>query len=153
MGHLNITDIEDGVSIALDTVVLVYFLERHIRHFSIIKKLFHRIEKGQVRGLMSSLVYTELLIPAYRAGRSDLAMQTFNYLSRFPNLTTTSVSPPISREAARLRATYGLRTPDAIHGATALHQKADLILTNDRHFSRIHTEMPIAFLDESSSFK
>jgi predicted nucleic acid-binding protein len=149
MGHVNISDIEDGVSIALDTVVFVYFLERHISHFSIINKLFHRIEQGQIKGLMSSLVYTELLIPAYRAGRSDLAMQTFNYLSRFPNLTTISVLPPISREAARLRAIYGLRTPDALHAATALHQKANLILTNDKHFKRIHTEMPVAFLDES----
>jgi predicted nucleic acid-binding protein len=151
MGQVNIRDIEDGVNIALDTVVFVYFLERHIHHFPIIKKLFHRIEKGQIKGLMSSLVYTELLIPAYRAGRSDLAMQTFNYLSRFPNLATVSVLPPISREAARLRATYNLRTPDALHAATALHQKADLILTNDKHFKRILAEMPVAFLDESSS--
>jgi predicted nucleic acid-binding protein len=150
MEHVNISDIKDGASIALDTVVFVYFLERHIRHFSGIKQLFHRIEKGQINGFMSSLVYTELLIPAYRAGRSDLAMQTFNYLNHFPNLDTISVSPPISREAARMRATYGLRTPDAIHAATALHQKADLILTNDKHFNRIHTEIPIAFLDESS---
>ena len=150
MGHVNVSDIEDGVNIALDTVVFVYFLERHIYHFPIIKNLFHRIEQGHINGLMSSLVYTELLVPAYRAGRSDLAMRTFNYLGRFPNLTTISVSPPISREAARLRATYGLRTPDAIHAATALHQKADVILTNDKHFNRIHAEIPIAFLDESS---
>jgi predicted nucleic acid-binding protein len=149
---VNIKDIEDGVKIAIDTVVFVYFLERHINHFSVIKKLFHRIEQGQIKGFMSSLVYTELLVPAYRAGKSDLAMQTFNYLNRFPNLTTISVLPPISREAARLRATYGLRTPDALHAATALYQKADLILTNDKHFKRIHTEMPIAFLDEPSSF-
>ena len=152
MGHVNVSDIEDGVNIALDTVVFVYFLERHTHHFSIIKNLFHRIEQGQINALMSSLVYTELLVPAYRAGRSDLATRTFNYLSRFPNLTTIAVSPPISREAARLRASYGLRTPDALHAATALYQKADVILTNDKHFNRIHTEMPIVFLDDSSSF-
>ena len=152
MGHLNISNIEDDANIALDTVIFVYFLERHINHFSIIKKLFHRIEQGEIKGLISSLVFTELLVPAYRAGKSDLAMQTFNYLIRFPNLTTISVLPPISREAARLRAAYGLRTPDALHAATAIHQKADLILTNDKHFKRIHTEIPIVFLDDLSSF-
>jgi len=39
--------------------------------------------------------------------------------------------------------------PDALHAATALHQNADLVLTNAEHFKRIHGEMPIVFLDQS----
>ena len=43
-------------------------------------------------------------------------------------------------EAARLRARYGLRTPDAIHGATALLGQADGILTNDKNFNHLANE-------------
>jgi predicted nucleic acid-binding protein len=46
----------------------------------------------------------------------------------------------ISAEAARLRAQYGLRTPDAIHGATALAGGADGILTNDTGLTCLRAE-------------
>jgi predicted nucleic acid-binding protein len=35
-------------------------------------------------------------------------------------------------EAASLRADHGLRTPDAIHGATAIITRSSGILTNDK---------------------
>jgi predicted nucleic acid-binding protein len=43
-------------------------------------------------------------------------------------------------EASRLRALYGLRTPDAIHAATALRSSADGILSNDKRLSRLTAE-------------
>ncbi|MCP4659359.1 MAG: type II toxin-antitoxin system VapC family toxin [bacterium] len=36
-----------------------------------------------------------------------------------------------------MRATTGLKTPDALHGATALGAGTDLFITNDPHFLRI----------------
>jgi predicted nucleic acid-binding protein len=45
---------------------------------------------------------------------------------------------PINREiilnATELRARTNLKTPDAIHAATAIHKNCDLFLTNDRGF-------------------
>ena len=52
-------------------------------------------------------------------------------------------------DAARLRATYNLRTPDAIHVATALVGKADGIVTNDRRWRRLSREgLKIWMIDE-----
>ncbi len=146
-----ISQIEPGSTVALDTVVLVYFLERYEQHFKPLKTLFHKIEQGVFGAVMSSLVFAELLVPAYRLGRPDLAMKTFKYLDRFPNLSVVPVSSAIGREAARLRARYGLRTPDSLHAATALERKADLILTNDKHFSRVQEELSILYLDKGPS--
>ena len=146
-----IEQIKRGSTVALDTVVLAYFLERHEQHFKPLKAFFHKIERGLFGAVMSSLVFAELLVPAYRLGRHDLAEKTFKYLDRFPNLSVAPVSSVIARKAASLRARYGLRTPDSLHAATALERKADLILTNDRHFSRVQEELPVLYLDKGLS--
>jgi len=53
----------------------------------------------------------------------------------------------VLREAARLRATIpGLRTPDAIHAATARRDPCAMFLTNDRGFRRI-PGLPLTVLD------
>lgn len=52
------------------------------------------------------------------------------------------------REAARLRAsTPSLRTPDAIHAATAITSDCTQFLTNDRQL-RVVTGLHIVILDE-----
>jgi predicted nucleic acid-binding protein len=40
-------------------------------------------------------------------------------------------------KASYLRATYTLRTPDAIQLATAIYSQADFFLTNDKQLSAI----------------
>jgi predicted nucleic acid-binding protein len=53
----------------------------------------------------------------------------------------------ILREAARLRATTRLKTPDAIHAATAQHVGCALFITNDAGFRGI-AGLPLAILDD-----
>ena len=50
-------------------------------------------------------------------------------------------------EAARLRAKTNLTTPDALHAATALHEKCTLFVTNDWAFGRVDGQT-IAVLGE-----
>jgi predicted nucleic acid-binding protein len=47
------------------------------------------------------------------------------------------VTANIASEASRIRAESSLRTPDALHLATALIQKADWFVTNDKAFTRL----------------
>ncbi len=137
MGRLIPAKIPRGQTVALDTVSIVYFLERHPVFFQTAKDLFRRIEGGEISGLISSLVFAELLVPAYREGRTALADNIVKILSNFPNLATFPVSPEISQKAAEIRVTQNLRTPDAIHLATALVGKADCFVTNDRGLERL----------------
>lgn len=55
-------------------------------------------------------------------------------------LESWRVAPPdadIAESAARLRAAYRLKLPDAVQAATALALDADALVTHDRDFSRI----------------
>ncbi len=52
-----------------------------------------------------------------------------------------------SNGAAQLRATSGLKTPDAIHAATALEHGCTLFVTNDPAFRRL-TTVPVVILGD-----
>lgn len=124
---------------ALDTVMLIYFLERHPYFYRHAKVLFQRIEAGKLSAVFSSLVFAELLVPAFRSGEKQRAERIVRILSNFPNLKVIPLSTEISTTAARLRAVHGFRTPDAIHAATALESGAMGFITNDKAFLKMVT--------------
>jgi predicted nucleic acid-binding protein len=124
---------------ALDTVTLVYFLERHPDFYRQAKTLFQRIEAGEISAVFSWLVFAELLVPAFRFEEKLRAQKIVRLLSNFPNLTVIPLTTKISTAAARLRASFGLRTPDAIHAATAMASDAKGFITNHRAFLKIAT--------------
>ena len=143
MGPLSPEGLPRGSTAALDTITLVYFLEHHPIHHDTAKRILKRIEKGQIEGVMSSLVFAELLVPAYRVDDSSRASSVLRLLRSFPNLRIVDLTPEISAEAARLRARYGLRTPDAIHAGSALAAGADLLVTNDRDLLKVGPEIAV----------
>ena len=57
------------------------------------------------------------------------------------------ITQPILREAARLRATTRLKTPDAIHAATASDAGCGLVFTNDAGFRSLG-RLPAVILDD-----
>jgi predicted nucleic acid-binding protein len=59
-------------------------------------------------------------------------------------VSMTSVTPIIATRAAEIRSTIGLKTPDAIHLATALEHFAEAFVTTDQHFSRCSSRFGIA---------
>lgn len=143
MGPLSPGALRRGSIVALDTVALVYFLEHHPAHYDAARHLLGRIEEGELTGILSSLVFAELLVPAYRAGDTRRAESVQRVLASFPHLAVLDLTPEISAGAARLRARYGLRTPDAIHASTALQAGANAIVTNDRDLLKVSSEIAV----------
>jgi predicted nucleic acid-binding protein len=72
-------------------------------------------------------------------GNLELAQQYRDILSNQAELSVLTVTETIAEQAAQLRATYNLRTPDAIQLATALNQKAFFFLTNDNRLPQLET--------------
>ena len=58
-----------------------------------------------------------------------------------------TINQSILRQAANLRATNRLKTPDAIHAATALSINCDLFITNDNGFRNL-SNLPVVILSE-----
>ncbi len=91
------------------------------------------VASGANAAVVSALLVTETLVRPFRAGTAGTAavgtVETF--LRHFPNLRIRDVDHDIAREAARVRALTGLKTPDAIVLATALTERIDIVVTND----------------------
>lgn len=67
---------------------------------------------------------------------------------REPGILLAPITAAVLREAARLRAAIpALRTPDALHAATALLEGCTLFLTNDKGFRRV-PRLPVVLLDD-----
>ena len=132
--------IPNGSRVLLDTVALIYFLEPNGQYSEKAEAIFTRIESGELQGLMANLVFAELLVPLYRSGNPQAAVGLSNRLVNFRNMEVIALTTEISVEAARLRADHGLRTPDAIHGATAIITQATGILTNDKRLKALTHE-------------
>jgi predicted nucleic acid-binding protein len=58
-------------------------------------------------------------------------------LTTYPHLEWVPPGLEIADLAARFRALHRLRTPDAIHAATAAHAKVTGFITNESAFQRI----------------
>lgn len=132
--------IPNGSKVLLDTVALIYFLEENERYSKLAEKIFGRIESGELQGVLANLAFAELLVPLFRSGEPRAAAGLANRIFNFRNLEVVTLTTEISIEAARLRAEYSLRTPDAIHAATAIITQASGILTNDKRLAVLTSE-------------
>lgn len=126
-----------GRLVAIDTSVLIYLLEEHPEHARKSRRLFERFEHGSMRGIFSIVGMIELLTGVKKKNRQDLAQDYKILLSRLPNFDIYSIDEDIVDIASDLRVTYGVRTPDAIHIATAIAKDATMFITNDRALKKI----------------
>jgi predicted nucleic acid-binding protein len=123
--------------IALDTSIFIYQLDANARYVPFTDLIFRWVEAKGHAAITSTVTMTELLVRPYREGGHDAVDRFYSVLSRYPNLEWLPVDLRIADIAARLRAEFGLRTPDALQAATAAHGKATGFLTNDPVFNRL----------------
>jgi len=103
--------------------------------------------KGKTIEIVSSdLALMETIVGPLKKG--DAALVTA-YEQLFCQAQTRlfPITQTILREAAKLRATTKLKTPDAIHAATATHASCALLVTNDVSFRGV-TSVPVVILDD-----
>ena len=84
-----------------------------------------------MRVVTSTVTLVEVLVQPMRRRNDVLVARYRSLLLTTRNLTIRALSPGIAEEAARLRAAYTLRTPDAVQLATALSAGAAIFHTND----------------------
>jgi predicted nucleic acid-binding protein len=121
----------------LDTSVFIYFIEEHPIYFEVCDRFFNYLEKGKIEAVTSTLTLTEILVQPYRQKNDELVLKFYSLFTTYPHLSWQPLTLPISDLAAKLRADHNLKTPDAIHAASALSSGTTCIICNDQVFSRI----------------
>lgn len=135
--------------IYLDTSVVIYSVEQVPDYYQILEPLWEKVEGGEVRVCSSELIVLETLVLPLRTGNQNL-LQAYDQLLLSPSLQLIPIHQEILRNAAQLRGDYNLKTPDAIHLATALRESCNLLLTNDVQFRRVR-ELSVTILQDALS--
>jgi predicted nucleic acid-binding protein len=120
-----------GHTVALDTAPLIYFIERHPQYFPSLQPFFDAVHRGEIRIVTSTLTLTEVFVHPLRQQNHELAKRYSSILLNAAHVQVLAVTPDIAMEAARLRASYRYKTPDAIQLATAHSANATFLVTND----------------------
>ena len=123
--------------IALDTSIFIYQLEANPKYLALTDAVFSWVERSGHEAVTSTITMTELLVPSYREGDEQRVDEFYGLLSTYPNLRWIAPDLETADLAARLRAVYRLRTPDALQAATAVRERATGFVTNDPVFARI----------------
>jgi len=136
-----------GEVVGLDTTPLIYFIEENPTYLETIRPFFLAMDRGAFRVVTSTVTLLEVLVHPLRRGERKLAQLYRDILLGAEGLTTIPLSQDIAEEAARLRASHNIRTPDAIQMATALRARASHFLTNDTRLPSL-PELKVLVLDE-----
>lgn len=116
--------------IYLDACLLIYFVEEHVRWGKVVAAAMGRA-KGRLA--ISPLVKCECLIGPLK--RSDLVVESL-FQDVFAEFKVLDIAESAYLQAARLRAAFGLKTPDALHLACAQHHRCQEFWTNDGRLAK-----------------
>jgi predicted nucleic acid-binding protein len=127
--------------IYLDSCIVIYLIEDHPVYKPPIEQAL--IQYIDSEFCVSPLVKMECLVAPLR--RNDQAL-LHKFEQFFLRPTMLSIPEPLFYQAARLRADYGLKTPDALHLAIALYHGCDQLWTNDDRLSNVAGSMVVNVL-------
>ena len=108
--------------------------------------MWQEAEDGNLIVVSSPILVVEALVKPLRDRNTEIEMQ-YRELFASNAVRLLDASYQVFEDAARLRAGTGLKTPDALHAATALRANCALFITNDTDFSRV-PGLPIVILDD-----
>lgn len=145
---MKVVDALEGVGrLGVETAPYVYYVENHPGYADKVAVIFEMVEAVQIEVVTSTIALTEILIKPIQLGDHNLTQIYRELLTQTPRLSMHAVTAEVADEAAFLRAKYRLRTPDALHLATAITGKCEAFLTNDFALSRV-SELRVLILDD-----
>ncbi len=141
-------NLPQGGTVYAETPAFIYTVEPHPAYAPLLRPLWEAAQAQSLGTITSELTLLEALVHPIR--RQDIVLQAaYERLLLFtPEVKLLPLSQDVLREAARLWAAItGLRTPDALHAATALVAGCSMFLTNDIGFRRV-PGLPLVILDD-----
>ena len=133
-------------AVYVDTAPVIYTVERHSDYESLLRPLWAALDAGTIEVITSELTLLETLVKPLRDGNQSLT-EDYEKLLTVTSIKMQPITTRILLDAARLRAATNLKTPDAIHAATALAAGCVQFLTNDTDYRKVNS-LPVIVLKE-----
>jgi predicted nucleic acid-binding protein len=130
----------------LDTNPIIYSVEKHPVYWPLLHPLWQAAKGKTIEIVSSDLVLMETLVGPRKSGDVALA-SAYELLFQQAQTRLLPITHAVLREAAQVRATTKLKTPDALHLATARQAGCGLLVTNDAGFRGV-ASLPVVILDD-----
>lgn len=148
---MRVSDALQGIStLFLDTAPVIYLVERNPHYLDRVHSIFQQIDNGRINAVTTPVTLAECLVHPLRLGLAALRQDFIDVVVTGTNTTFVSINQQVGETAARLRAQYNLRLPDALQMGTAIVAGCDAFLTNDAQLARV-TELTVLVIDELES--
>lgn len=134
MESLDATALPTGALLLVDSAPIIYTLEANAKFAPRFAPLFERHAHGELALAVTTVTIAEVLTGPLAAGEEALAKR---YRATLETWRVVDFDVNIAESAARLRAIYHLKLPDAIQLASAVAINADALVTHDRDFSKV----------------
>lgn len=144
MGRLNVPA---SGRVYLDADALIYSVEKLAPYDRLLEPVWLAAQAGHITIIGSELLLLETLVKPVQMGDTELAHLFQDLLLHTREVDLHPITRPVLEQALQLRADYNLKTPDALHAATALLGSCNLFVSNDRAFTRV-ANLNVAILSE-----
>ncbi len=124
-------------TVYVDANAIIYSVEKIEPYSTLLQPMWLAAQAGTISIVSSELLVLETLVkPIQQADAISEAIYRALLLAS-DELTLVPITLAILENAARLRASLRLKTPDAIHASTALHTRSAMVVTNDHDLRRV----------------
>jgi len=121
----------------LDANYFIYSVEKIEPYCLQLDAVWSAVDAGRATVVTSELTLLETLVKPVKMGDHLLEALFRELLVDSGNVQLEPISRDVIDKAVVLRAQYGLKTPDAIHAATALASGCAAFVTNDLSFRKV----------------
>lgn len=131
----------------LDASIIVYSVEKHPVYFPLLVPMWAQLQANKISIVTSELSVMESYIGPLKKSDSELLNDYRSFFDQ-QEISLIPIKRDILEVAARYRAALStLRTPDAIHVATAVFAQASMFLSNDKTLRQL-TTTPVVILQD-----
>jgi predicted nucleic acid-binding protein len=135
-----------GARVYFDSSTVIYAMEKVSPYWEILRPVWEASRRQVIQTVSSELLIVEVL-PVPLRQEDPILLRDYESAVFSRDFQLVRVSAEVLHRAADLRARYGLKTPDAIHVATAIGDRCDVLITNDVGFRRVQ-EIPVIVLKD-----
>jgi predicted nucleic acid-binding protein len=121
-----------GRRVYFDANVFIYLMEGYAKLEASLSAIRDSIHNREARIFTSELTLCEVLVPAFRSERTELLKLYRQFIEESGAFELVPTSRETYVRASLIRAQLGLKTPDAVHMATALEAECSVFVTNDK---------------------
>ncbi len=135
----------------IDTNIFINVKNREEPHYAPSKAVLDKVDEGALKGVVSTIVIAEMCSGYHAAGELRGKDDFLTHIISSQNYIVVEVTVRIADEAGRIRASTGLRLPDALIVASGLREKAEYLVTYDEALGKAESLIKIVTAKEMMS--